>query len=59
MKQYSLNLSVRRLREATESEYNGQVTLRTYDARAILALLGQGEPPENFEADPGEDDEIA
>lgn len=40
------NLVLERLKEAVRSEYPpGQVTIRTYDARAILALLGEGEDP--------------
>jgi hypothetical protein len=46
------NLSVERLKEALRSEYPpGTVTLRTYDARALLALLGEG-------ADPGPEDDL-
>lgn len=40
------NLVLERLRDALASEYPpGQVTIRTYDARAILALFGAGEDP--------------
>jgi hypothetical protein len=43
------NLVLERLKEAIRSEYpSGTVTIRTFDARAILALLGEGD-------DPGED----
>jgi hypothetical protein len=49
-------LSVRRLQEAVESEYGGHVTFRTYDARAILALLGEGpEPDPREDVDPYEE----
>lgn len=49
------NLVLERLQEAIRSEYPpGQVVLRTYDARAILALLGEGEDPG---PDPGPDPE--
>jgi hypothetical protein len=53
-----INLSIVRLQEAVASEYPpGQVTLRTYDAKAILALLGVGPEPPPDEADQdGEDD---
>lgn len=53
------NLSVARLKEALENEYPpGQVVIRTWDARAILALLGDGDDPgpEPAEAALGEDD---
>jgi hypothetical protein len=44
-------LVLERLKEAVQSEYPpGQVTIRTFDARAILALLGEG-------GDPGPDDD--
>lgn len=47
------NLILERLKEAVRSEYPpGQVTIRTFDARAILALLGEGEDPG---PDPGDD----
>lgn len=40
------NLVLERLKEAVRSEYPpGQVTLRTYDAKAILALLDDGPDP--------------
>ena len=40
------NLVLERLKEAVRSEYPpGQVTIRTYDARAILALLDEGPDP--------------
>lgn len=52
-----INLSIVRLQEAVASEYPaGQVTLRTYDAKAILALLGVSPEPPPDEAEPGEDD---
>ena len=53
-----INLSIVRLQEAVASEYPpGQVSLRTYDAKAILALLGVGPEPPPDEAEPdGEDD---
>ena len=56
-----INLSIVRLQEALASEYPpGQVTIRVFDAKVILALLGVGpEPPpdEGFEPEgPGEDD---
>jgi hypothetical protein len=48
------NLILERLKEAVRSEYPpGQVTIRTFDARAILALLGEGDDPGE---DPGDDD---
>lgn len=52
-----INLSIVRLQEAVASEYpQGQVTLRTYDAKAILALLGVGPEPPPDEADADTDD---
>lgn len=52
-----INLSIRRLQEAVASEYPpGQVTIRTYDAKAILALLGVGPEPPPDEAEPDTDD---
>ena len=56
------HLAIERLKEAVRSEYAGQVTFRTHDARAILALLDGDdpgpEPEDDFEADP-DDDQIA
>ena len=47
-----INLSIVRLQEAVASEYPpGQVTIRAYDAKAILALLGVGPEPPPDEAD--------
>jgi hypothetical protein len=52
-----INLSIVRLQEAVASEYPpGQVTIRTYDAKAILALLGVGPEPPPDEAEPDGDD---
>jgi hypothetical protein len=40
------NLSIERLRAALAEEYPpGQVVLRAHDARALLALLDEGEDP--------------
>ena len=55
-----MNVVLQRLKEAVRSEYPpGQVTIRTYDARAILALLGEGPDPGPDPGDPDDFEEAA
>ena len=55
-----MNVVLQRLKEAVRSEYPpGQVTIRTFDARAILALLGEGPDPGPDPGDPDDFEEAA